>query len=303
MRISILKFLYSIYVYIIKRIIDIMVAAARHIGTARKSSTGNISVRTLSVEHDPNIKLPPEENGERAADSAPITTQVNKRRGLRPVEIAIDGIIGNIAGQTTPSVLLKKAIIPPIIHNVIGTINTGKLPLMKFASILIVPASIATEINMPTPQIIIKVFHGTNEITFFSSASFSTSATTDSTIEIRPTSICEFIKVIVLFPGIDKCSIGATSTIEIMETIKYMFVFCFPLNGSGLAMPLNLYILFFLLKNNIKPEITSIGIIIVTTNMKVVYANDFSENPTASIKLLNIIPLALVIKFAPASAP
>ncbi len=171
--------------------------------------------------------LPPEENGEIAVACAPMTMQVNNSIGLIPVAFTIDGTIGNKAGVTTPSVLLKKDMIPPTMHIAIGTRKLGTFTPIQLARILMVPALIATEISIPTPQIMIRVLQGTLAITFFSSPSFNISATTDNKMANRPMSIFELTQPMVLLPGRTDCRMGAASTITIMKTIRYRVVRCF----------------------------------------------------------------------------
>ena len=136
-------------------------------GTAKKSSRGNIAFRSSSLEQEPRTRLPPEENGEMAELCAPITIQLNKTSGLIPVVAAKVGTSGKSAGHTTPRVLEKKLMIAPIMLNAIGTSHAGRLLPAQDARRSMVPASMATLINMPTPQIMIMVFHGTLAMTSF----------------------------------------------------------------------------------------------------------------------------------------
>lgn len=127
-------------------------------GTAKSRSFGNIALRSSSVVQEPIIREPPEENGEIAELWTPITIDEKRTSGLIPVAPASVGTKGYNAGHTTPKVLEKKLMIAPTKLNAIGTSHARRL---------IVPASIATLISMPTPQIIRMVFHGTFAMTSF----------------------------------------------------------------------------------------------------------------------------------------
>ena len=93
------------------------------------------------------------ENGEIAELWAPMTMQANRIRGLMPVASARAGTRGNRAGHTTPRVLEKKLMTAPITLNIIGISHTGRLEPVQDASRSMVPASMATLISIPTPQI------------------------------------------------------------------------------------------------------------------------------------------------------
>ena len=126
------------------------VATNKHSGTAKNINLGNISVLSSSVDEEPRTKLPPEENGEIEVAWEPIIIQVNNNIGLRPVATAIAGTVGNKAGVTTPSVELKKDIIPAITQRATGTTIEGILSATQLDNTSIVPASIATDISIPT---------------------------------------------------------------------------------------------------------------------------------------------------------
>ena len=102
---------------------------------------------------------------------------------------AKSGTIGNNAGVTTPVVLEKNDINPPITAITTGTIDAGRAELTTLAIIPTVPALIATDINIPIPQIIINVPHGTFFTMSFSFPNFINRPITAKMIDTNPTSI------------------------------------------------------------------------------------------------------------------
>ena len=162
-------------------------------GTAKNKSFGNIALRSSSEVQEPRIREPPEENGEIAELCAPITIQEKRTSGLIPVVAASVGTSGYRAGHTTPSVLEKKLMIAPTKLKAIGINHVGRLLPAHEARRLIVPASIATLISIPTPQIMRMVFQGTFAMTSFCGASFINSAMAEKIIATRPTSILPFM--------------------------------------------------------------------------------------------------------------
>ena len=110
------------------------VAASTLHGTAIKSSCVNMELRSSSVEQEPRIRLPPDENGDMAELCAPMTMQEKITTGEIPVLAANAGTSGNRAGQTTPRVLEKKLITAPTILNAIGTHHAGRLLPAQSAS-------------------------------------------------------------------------------------------------------------------------------------------------------------------------
>ena len=87
--------------------------------------------------------------------------------GLMPTVSDRAGTRGNRAGQTTPRVLEKKLMAAPTMLKAIGTSHAGRLAHAQWASRSMVPALIATLMSIPTPQIMMMVFHGTLSITCF----------------------------------------------------------------------------------------------------------------------------------------
>ena len=203
----------------------IIIVATKQVGTPLNNKLLNISVLLSSVVQEPRTKLPPDEKGETDVACAPIIIATNNNIGFIPVDAAIVGTIGNNAGHTTPIVLLKKDIHPPIRTSTIGIKIGGILDPTQLDNISIVPACIATCINIPTPHIIINVLQGTLAITAFSSPSFNNNAIAENIIAIKPTSILEFINAIVALFGNIVFNIGAINTIAIITNIKYKFVF------------------------------------------------------------------------------
>ena len=171
--------------------------AVRQIGTALNIRSMNRRFLSSSSLHEPRYRLPPDENGEIAVACAPITMLVNRMIPGNEVVSAIAGTIGKSAGHTTPSVLLKKDMMPPITANAIGKRYAGILVPTHPARIWMVPALIATEISIPTPQIMISVPHGTLVTACFSSAKRINRARTAIVIEIKPISILVLMNCIV----------------------------------------------------------------------------------------------------------
>ena len=99
------------------------------------------------------------------------------------------GTIGKSAGVTTPKVLEKSDIKAAIAH----IINGIKITLISFSTRsennFITPASTAMLINIPTPQIIIKVPQGIKATTCFSSANFKNKAMATKIMAIMAISI------------------------------------------------------------------------------------------------------------------
>lgn len=82
----------------------------------------------------PNIRLPPDEKGEIDELWAPITIQINKKKGFKPEATAKAGTIGNSVGATTPSVLANIDIIALIMNNKVGINQIGTLVLSHSVS-------------------------------------------------------------------------------------------------------------------------------------------------------------------------
>ena len=80
------------------------------------------------------MRLPPDEKGEIDELCAPITIQINKKKGLKPEATAKAGTIGNKVGATTPRVLAKIDIIALIMNTKNGIIQIGTLVLSHSVS-------------------------------------------------------------------------------------------------------------------------------------------------------------------------
>lgn len=171
-------------------------------------------MRSSSEVQVPSTRLPPEENGEMAELCAPITMLLKIISGFILVAAASAGTRGNSAGQTTPSVLEKKLMIDPIMLNATGTTKTGRLDPAQEAIKSSVPASMATLISIPTPQIIIMVFQGTFLITSDCGASFKNNAIAEKTIAVSPTSILLLINLIAADAGKIMCRMGITGQLQ-----------------------------------------------------------------------------------------
>ncbi len=78
--------------------------------------------------------------------------------------------------------------------NTSGTRIGGILLPIHDARMSMVPALIATEISIPTPQIMISVAQGTDAIALRSSPSLRSSAITENRLAIRPMSIFELTR-------------------------------------------------------------------------------------------------------------
>ena len=109
----------------------------------------------------------------------------------------------------------------------------GRLEPAQDASRSMVPASMATLISIPTPQIMMMVFHGTLSMTCFWGARFMNRPITEKMIATRPTSILALMKVMSSTSGRTMWRIGKISTTTSMATIRYRFSFCFFVKGSG----------------------------------------------------------------------
>lgn len=196
-----------------------MIAAPKQIGTPLKINFPNISTRSSSLTVL-NTKLPPEENGDIAVACAPITIAENNTAASIPEASAKLGTSGNNAGVTTPIVLEKNDINPPIAAITIGTTGAGIVSVTNPAINFTVPAFIATDINIPTPQIMINVPHGTFFMTSFSSPKFINKARTAKTTATKPTSIA--LSRVFIRPTYGKimCKIGKINTTTIIDTTK-----------------------------------------------------------------------------------
>src|SRR5699024_10047113 len=97
----------------------------------------------------------------------PITMQTNRITGEIPVEFAMTGTIGNSAGATTPKVEAKTDMNAAISVTAKGISQSGIVVETQSDSWSITPASMATEIIIPTPEISRRVFNGTEAKTAF----------------------------------------------------------------------------------------------------------------------------------------
>ncbi|GEM_PF-2080181 len=118
----------------------------------------------------------------------------NRISGSSPSAEAIGGTIGNSAGVTTPRVLENSDMNAATMPNTSGTRIGGILLPIHDARMSMVPALIATEISIPTPQIMISVAQGTDAIALRSSPSLRSSAITENRLAIRPMSIFELTR-------------------------------------------------------------------------------------------------------------
>ena len=205
-------------------------------GIATNSNLGNIADLSSSLAQDPRIRLPPDEKGEIAEACAPMTMQANSIIGEIPVAEATAGTSGNRVGHTTPRVLLKIDMQALMSANVTGTNIVGILELSQSDKRLMVPALMATAISIPTPQIRIRVSHGTLAITCFCGARLSINATADMTMAISPTSTFELIRVINLLSDAMIWAIGGNKTRNIIIHISAIVIFWTGSNWTGFSI-------------------------------------------------------------------
>src|SRR5690606_5281852 len=146
---------------------------------------------------------------------------MNRIIGSSPSAEAIGGTIGNRAGVTTPSVLENSDMNAATTPKTSGTRIGGMLLPIHDARMSMVPALMATEMSMPTPQIMISVAQGTEAMALRSSPSFSSSAMTENKLAIRPMSIFELMKPTVALSGRAMLAIGAASTMAIIASVSH----------------------------------------------------------------------------------
>src|SRR3546814_13455801 len=97
--------------------------------------------------------------------------RMNSTMGSIDMAAASGGTMGNSAGVTTPKVLAKIDISAATTPNTRATSTGGKLPPINDAKASMAPALIATEISMPTPQLLTSGHPGSAAMTLQQSTS------------------------------------------------------------------------------------------------------------------------------------